>query len=159
MKTIGKRDFRLRPKQIESVYIGKIKHNTQWIIRNIATTKYPSGLAFQIIRNIIVNLINSLCMMYRALWDRMHEGAIGIRENTGHVAPRALTYRSGSWWEMVVIWFVSLRNRIAVEYLGKFKYQDIIRTRYFKNRICIYIYIHITLYLLWLTNTSSNSRH
>ena len=35
--------------------------------------------------------------MYRALWDRRHEGATRISQCTRRVAPSALTYPSGPW--------------------------------------------------------------
>ena len=39
----------------------------------------------------------TLSMMYRALWDRRHEGALRISQCTRRVAPSALTYPSGPW--------------------------------------------------------------
>ena len=42
-------------------------------------------------------LIKDLSMMYRALWDRRHEGATRISQCTRRVAPSALTYPSGPW--------------------------------------------------------------
>ena len=41
--------------------------------------------------------IKDLSMMYRALWDRRHEGATRISQCTRRVAPSALTYPSGPW--------------------------------------------------------------
>ena len=40
-------------------------------------------------------LFKDLSMMYRALWDRRHEGATRISQCTRRVAPSALTYPSG----------------------------------------------------------------
>ena len=42
-------------------------------------------------------LFKDLSMMYRALWDRRHEGATRISQCTRRVAPSALTYPSGPW--------------------------------------------------------------
>ena len=42
-------------------------------------------------------LIKDLSMMYRALWDRRHEGATRISQCTRRVGPSALTYPSGPW--------------------------------------------------------------
>ena len=41
--------------------------------------------------------IKDLSMMYRALWDRRHEGATRISQCTRRVAPSALTNPSGPW--------------------------------------------------------------
>ena len=41
--------------------------------------------------------IKDLSMMYRALWDRRHEGATRISQCTRRVAPSALTYPSSPW--------------------------------------------------------------
>ena len=38
-----------------------------------------------------------LSMMYHALWDPRHEGAMRISQCTRRVAPSALTYPSGPW--------------------------------------------------------------
>ena len=40
-------------------------------------------------------LLKDLSMIYRALWDRRHEGATRISQCTRRVAPSALTYPSG----------------------------------------------------------------
>ena len=40
-------------------------------------------------------VFKDLSMMYRALWDRRHEGATRISQCTRRVAPSALTYPSG----------------------------------------------------------------
>ena len=40
-------------------------------------------------------MLKDLSMMYRALWDRRHEGATRISQCTRRVAPSALTYVSG----------------------------------------------------------------
>ena len=42
-------------------------------------------------------LFRDLSMMYRALWDRRHEGATRISQCTRRVAPSALTNPSGPW--------------------------------------------------------------
>ena len=42
-------------------------------------------------------ILKDLSMMYRALWDRRHEGATRISQCTRRVAPSALTYSSGPW--------------------------------------------------------------
>ena len=41
--------------------------------------------------------IKDLSMMYRALWDRRHEGATRVSQCTRRVAPSALTYPRGPW--------------------------------------------------------------
>ena len=41
--------------------------------------------------------IKDLSMMYRALWDRRHEGATRISQCTRRVAPSPLTNPSGPW--------------------------------------------------------------
>ena len=46
-------------------------------------------------------IIKDFSMMYRALWDRRHEGATRISQCTRHVAPSALTYPIMTW----IIWF------------------------------------------------------
>ena len=43
------------------------------------------------------DVLKDLSMMYRALWDRRHEGATRISQCTRRVAPSALTYPSGPW--------------------------------------------------------------
>ena len=45
----------------------------------------------------LTSLFKDLSMMYRALWDRRHEGATRISQCTRRVAPSALTYSSGPW--------------------------------------------------------------
>ena len=46
---------------------------------------------------LVSGMIKDLSMMYRALWDRRHEGATRISQCTRRVAPSALTYPSGPW--------------------------------------------------------------
>ena len=47
--------------------------------------------------SIQINSCHNRIMIYRALWDRRHEGATRISQCTRRVAPSALTYPSGPW--------------------------------------------------------------
>ena len=40
-------------------------------------------------------MLKDLSMMYRAMWDRKHEGGMRISQYTMRLAPSALTYPSG----------------------------------------------------------------
>ena len=64
----------------------------QWGKRNLAHwTRFP---VFPVHA---AHMVKDLSMMYRALWDRRHEGATRISQCTRRVAPSALTYPSGPW--------------------------------------------------------------
>ena len=59
-----------------------------WSYRTILQNQYQSAV------------FKDLSMMYRALWDRRHEGATRISQCTKRLAPSALTYPSGPDYDM-----------------------------------------------------------
>ena len=63
-------------------------------------------------------MIKDLSMMYRALWDRRHEGATRISQCTRRVAPSALTYPSGplnaNMFKGEIIWIVCFVHYVSI---------------------------------------------